>query len=85
MPKQRKAPEALTAKYQQWIRKARTRGMNAVAYYSCPACAKVIGTLAAPFGEVWDSLSVCPFCGDLHFKVVDGDTVSATSISPEDE
>ena len=79
MTKQRKAPEALTFRYKEWIRRMRKGHLIDIAFYSCPTCDKVIGTRAAPFGEVWDSFAVCPFCGDLHFKLVDGHTVTSAS------
>jgi hypothetical protein len=38
--------------------------------YETPCCGKEIETTAPSNDETWDSLTTCPWCGDLHMKVV---------------
>ncbi len=59
---------------ESYIAKAQAAGGKVVSY-SCPsaACRYSIKTLApTPRRARWDSLTACPQCGQMHFKVVHG-------------
>lgn len=45
----------------------------------CPHCEESILTAPAPIGAVWDSLSACPHCEGLYFKVVTDRTASGSA------
>jgi hypothetical protein len=45
--------------------------------YAAPCCGATIETTAPPKGETWDSLTICPHCGEMHFKVVTFNRVTA--------
>lgn len=49
------------------LKKSRTK----LVAYPCPACREEIETLVPPKGRKYDSLTECPHCRELHFKVVD--------------
>lgn len=55
--------------YEQWLEQMRTDGRK-LAVYPCPSCTVSIETLAPPKDQIYDSLSVCPHCEKMHFKVV---------------
>lgn len=38
--------------------------------FDCPKCAEQIETPAAPKGEDWNSMAVCPHCQALYMKLV---------------
>lgn len=55
--------------YVAYMDQVRAEGRPIVAYEppcGCPA----IETEAPDDADVWDTLSTCPHCGDLHYKVV---------------
>lgn len=61
---------SLLQDYQRWIANARAAGQP-LAGYSCPHCGQAIETLRpSPDVEPFDSLTTCPHCQQLHFKVV---------------
>lgn len=45
--------------------------------YRCPECGETIETLAAPKGDVWDTLTFCPHCNDMHMKITHSSHVIA--------
>jgi len=46
---------------------------------NCPHCQGSILTVPAPAGETWDTLSTCPHCGGIYFKVVTDTVASGTA------
>lgn len=62
----------------KFMQQCRTGGA-AILRFPCPACGTEIETLAAPRGETWDSLSVCPECDAMFMKVVNGTMVLTQS------
>lgn len=57
-----------------------------IASYACPHCAEQIETLAAPAGEQWGTLCVCPHCQKMHLKITNGDTaMGKIPAAPETE
>ncbi len=72
MPKTTKpVPADLLTRHYEYIAKAAARGSKIVAF-NCPCCTKQIETRAAPTREVWDTMSQCPHCGGLFFKITRG-------------
>lgn len=69
----------MLAEYQAYIAKLRAAG-KLVVYYFCPHCEKQIDTQAAPVGVKWDTLSACPHCQGVHFKVTKGPVVTAEKV-----
>lgn len=69
---------SLKEEHQTYIARLRAAGKQIVAY-QCPHCCELIETLAAPKGQVWDSVSACPDCNELHMKYTVGDFASATT------
>lgn len=59
----------LKDKYFQYIKRAEDK-LSPLAIHTCPKCHEIIKTLAAPKGEVWDSLCTCPFCESVFIKRV---------------
>lgn len=61
---------SMKQRYLRWIAQAREDG-KPIAGYPCPACGGRIETLApAADDEPYDSMTQCPHCEELHFKVV---------------
>ncbi len=56
--------------YSDWLGRNLTRGA-ALLSYTCPHCKSTIFTDCAHVGELTDSLSTCPVCDGLYFKIVD--------------
>lgn len=69
----------LRQKYQLYIEALRNDGAS-LATYPCPSCGFLIQTLIPPhFGngaqpgsyiQTWDSLTTCPDCEGVHFRVI---------------
>lgn len=38
--------------------------------YECPRCQVELKALKPPAGEVWDSVTMCPYCEGFFVKVV---------------
>lgn len=57
------------AEHETYIARIKDAGEPIIEYEPPCGCA-AIETPAPPKGQVWDSLSTCPTCGDMHFKVV---------------
>lgn len=55
--------------YEQWLERMRAADMK-LATYECPSCTGSIEALAPPKDQIYDSLSDCPHCEKMHFKVV---------------
>lgn len=76
-------PKKATTKmhqYQDYIAKLQTMGKQ-IASYECPECKGEIKTQAAPAGEVWDTLSACPHCDEMHIKFTEGATARAVRMA----
>lgn len=37
--------------------------------YACPCCAQNIDVQRPGADEIWDSMSICPHCDGMHFRV----------------
>lgn len=70
----------LKDKYLHYIKRAESR-RSPLASFACPNCHDVIKTLAAPKGEVWDSLCTCPFCEQVFIKRVTRNKVETCRIN----
>lgn len=73
--------DTLREQYKAWLAKWQAEG-KPIRNYVAPCCRVTIATPAPPRGETWDSLTTCPDCGSLHFKVVTSSTVRAHLVSP---
>lgn len=69
----------LTVQYDEYIKRLLANGRK-VGQYACPSCQEPISTPLPPKGETWDSATTCPFCKNLHFKVVTHDQIKADSM-----
>lgn len=58
----------LQINYEKWIENHINNGSNLTSF-DCPSCNKEIKTLVPDFND-YDTMSVCPFCGELFFKIV---------------
>lgn len=61
--------ESNYATYCSWLGRQFTGGV-ALASYKCPHCKTPLYTIAPENGGVSDSLSNCPVCDGVYFKVV---------------
>lgn len=60
-------PVSGLAYYQAAVQALKAKGAKLLAY-GCPHCRKILKTLAAPKGEKWDSLSMCPHCDNVYMR-----------------
>ena len=68
--------------YQAFIARVKERG-GKVLMFSCPHCHEEIETPAAPLGDVWDSISTCPFCSAMFVKYVNHNSVTIRPMPQE--
>lgn len=68
--------------YQAFIARVKERG-GKVLMFSCPHCHEDIETLAAPPGEVWDSITTCPFCDAMFVKYATHHSVTTVAMPQE--
>ncbi|OVZ94895.1 hypothetical protein CBW58_02140 [Yersinia frederiksenii] len=68
--------------YQAFIARVKERGRK-VLKFSCPHCHEEIETPAAPQGDVWDSISTCPFCEGMFVKYVNHSSVTVRLMPQE--
>lgn len=52
----------------EYVARLRAQGVKLLAY-ACPHCSFSIEVQRAPRGDTWDTLSECPKCGKMHFRV----------------
>lgn len=52
-----------------YIEKAKARGCK-TAFYKTPCCGEPLEDRLAPKGKLWDTISVCPYCGAHYMKLV---------------
>lgn len=70
--------------YVRWLGRNITEGRE-LARYVCPHCATVLHAEIPAVGDASDSLSNCPVCDRLFFKIVDNETgepVVTTHLNP---
>lgn len=73
--------KGLKNKYHKYIEKVRASGASILSY-DCPACKKSIETEApSNTNECWDTITICPHCDGLHFKIVRHDSAQAKVVS----
>lgn len=58
--------------YQAFIQRYKAAG-KPLAAYNCPVCDFQIETPKPKPGDVYDSLTLCPECDRVHYKVVNSD------------
>ncbi|SEL25484.1 hypothetical protein SAMN04487787_108134 [Kosakonia sacchari] len=73
---------SLKQEYQAFIARVKERG-GQVLMFSCPRCHEKIDTPAAPLGDVWDSISTCPFCSAMFVKYVTHNSVTTAAMPQE--
>lgn len=66
----------LKAKNDEYFARMRDQGRKLVAYHA-PCCKGLLETLAAPRGQVWDTMAQCPHCGGMYLKITKGAKVEA--------
>jgi DNA-directed RNA polymerase subunit RPC12/RpoP len=69
--------------YLAWVEQIRASGDGKrLRTYKCPSCSSDIETFSpARADDVWDTLSTCPHCDAMHFKVQIGfEPVSARAL-----
>lgn len=69
----------LMADYLKYVRRVEQNGRKLITF-KCPDCRRVIKTLPAPAGEIWDTISTCPHCERSFVKITNGNNVEATII-----
>jgi hypothetical protein len=62
-----------------YIARIKAKGHRTLAY-TVPCCGGAMEDLAAPAGQVWDSLASCPYCGTLYMKVTSADAIEANTL-----
>ncbi len=65
--------------YQNFITKAKVAG-GRTAEIACPECHREYDVLAPQPGDVWDTLSECPFCNKTYIKIVTHNTAKGQKI-----
>lgn len=73
---------SLKQEYQAFIAKVRNDG-GRLLNFPCPCCQEEIETLAAPDGDVWDTLATCPHCEGVFIKVATSTQVETTTLDGE--
>lgn len=59
----------MSTTYEEWLAKAKADGLR-LSRYQCPSCGVDIETpTPACKRESYDSMMLCPHCGELHFKI----------------
>lgn len=71
----------LLHKHKDYIRRARADDANIILYVT-PCCGKDLETTAPKDSQVWDSLTSCPYCGQLFMKVCRRFSVSVSLAPP---
>lgn len=59
----------LRENHEQLLARYREAGQRLTSY-ACPTCEQQIETLVPDSPQIFDTMMTCPFCGDLHFKIV---------------
>lgn len=67
------ATATLMQRYTEYNNRLKAQGIEMVAF-DCPACKLSIETQPAPKGDVWDTLSECPYCNAMYMKFTEGQT-----------
>lgn len=73
---------ALRDAYDAFITRCRQDGVS-LASFECPACGESIETPRPEHGHVYDSITTCPHCEHLFFKVVRSNG-TVTTTNPEE-
>lgn len=68
--------------YQAFIARVKERG-GKVLMFSCPHCHEGIETPAPPQGDVWDSISTCPYCAAMFVKYVTHNSITTAAMPQE--
>lgn len=64
-------PEDLKAKHEAYISSIKAKG-EPTTVYQLPCCGNELEERAAPAGEKWDTLAICPHCGAVYMKMTTG-------------
>lgn len=58
----------LLKSHKDYLDRCRTGGARVLAFRT-PCCGVTMETVVPKNGETWDSLTTCPYCGDLFMKI----------------
>lgn len=75
----------LRQQYEQWLDSLRDVGIP-LSPYQCPDCETVLYTQRPDLGRIYDSATVCPYCGSVFFKMAAcNGSVAVYTTSDDDE
>ena len=63
--------QSLKQQHESYINRVKSNGVRTTTY-TVPCCRQEVEDRAAPDGEVWDSMMICPHCNALLWKVMRG-------------
>lgn len=66
----------LKNQHADWIARVKAKGGKTLTY-TTPCCGGAMEDLAAPTGESWDSMAICPHCGSRYMKLTTPKKISA--------
>ncbi|ELY5938863.1 hypothetical protein SNN83_001947 [Cronobacter malonaticus] len=58
--------------YAQWLGRQLTEGRE-LARHACPECKSTLFSMIPPVGDCSDTLTNCPVCDALYFRIVDNE------------
>ena len=73
---------SLLQRHLEYIEAVRAKGRRVLAY-APPCCGTVTETPVPHDSAMWETLTVCPHCGELGMKVVTRDTVAIHLLEPK--
>ncbi|MBX9868181.1 MAG: hypothetical protein K2X63_00140 [Burkholderiaceae bacterium] len=71
--------KTLKQQHEAFIARIKATGAKTLTY-TAPCCGKSIEDRAAPKGDVWDTLAMCPHCGEKYMKVSTSTVITATLV-----
>ncbi|AXA83682.1 hypothetical protein DCD74_02340 [Lysobacter oculi] len=69
----------MKVEFEAYMKKAKANGSHVLTYTRPCGCGQIETLAPKAFGHVWDSLTTCPDCGALYFKVITHDRVLVRS------
>jgi hypothetical protein len=61
--------KSLLQQHREFIQRVKDNGGKTLTYKT-PCCDKELEDRAAPKGNEWDTMSVCPYCGTHYMKFI---------------
>jgi len=58
--------------YLEWVKNIERKGI-VLTEYPCPDCNCNLKTPTPAEGDIYDSMTTCPYCDEHHFKSVNSD------------